>query len=96
MTNENWQHVESKQNPADLISCGINAEELAMAHLWWNSPRWISKNRKLWSVFQDSNNIINQVPEMKKSALSYLIEQEKNEQKSIQKFKIFFKLQEIN
>ena len=63
LTNGNWQNVKSKQNPADLISRGINAEELDTSHLWSNGPLWLSKNKKLWPVFKDSNNIINQVPE---------------------------------
>ncbi|RZK36074.1 MAG: hypothetical protein EOO61_10965, partial [Hymenobacter sp.] len=33
-----WRHVETKCNPGDIISRGINAGELVHNQLWWHGP----------------------------------------------------------
>ncbi|XP_011699812.1 PREDICTED: uncharacterized protein LOC105457069 [Wasmannia auropunctata] len=37
----NWKHVGSKENPADLLSRGTNAKELVISQLWWGGPSWL-------------------------------------------------------
>lgn len=37
---ENWRHVKSKQNPADLCSRGAFPDSLQNSHLWWFGPSW--------------------------------------------------------
>ncbi|XP_071056457.1 uncharacterized protein [Onthophagus taurus] len=36
-----WQHVDGFDNPADVVSRGITAEELLNHDLWWFGPKWI-------------------------------------------------------
>ncbi|GFV64409.1 integrase catalytic domain-containing protein [Trichonephila clavipes] len=36
--NFEWKHIPSAQNPADIISRGVNPEELSSLTLWWNGP----------------------------------------------------------
>nr|XP_029717310.1 uncharacterized protein LOC115260537 [Aedes albopictus] len=36
----NWDHVDTHQNPADLISRGALPEKLRDNSLWWNGPTW--------------------------------------------------------
>ncbi|XP_018400322.1 PREDICTED: uncharacterized protein LOC108777840 [Cyphomyrmex costatus] len=36
-----WSHVNSKENPADIISRGTNPTYLKTCHLWWNGPDWL-------------------------------------------------------
>jgi len=36
-----WNHVNSKENPADIISRGMNPIHLKTCHLWWNGPNWL-------------------------------------------------------
>lgn len=48
LTNDNWFHVQSGDNPADLISRGLTASALQSSTLWWNGPQWLSKNRDDW------------------------------------------------
>lgn len=36
-----WHHVESKQNPADIISRGMLPEQLLQSSLWWNGPQFL-------------------------------------------------------
>ncbi|GFT33112.1 integrase catalytic domain-containing protein [Trichonephila clavipes] len=37
--NFEWKHIPSAQNPADIISRGVNPEELSSLTLWWNDPQ---------------------------------------------------------
>jgi hypothetical protein len=35
---EDWSHVSSKENPADLVSRGVDANVLKNLSLWWRGP----------------------------------------------------------
>ncbi|GFU63331.1 integrase catalytic domain-containing protein [Trichonephila clavipes] len=37
--NFEWKHIPSAQKPADIISRGVNPEELSSLTLWWNGPQ---------------------------------------------------------
>ncbi|GFW02487.1 integrase catalytic domain-containing protein [Trichonephila clavipes] len=37
--NFEWKYIPSAQNPADIISRGVNPEELSSLTLWWNGPQ---------------------------------------------------------
>ncbi len=37
-------HVSTEQNPADLLSRGINAEYIIDNSLWWSGPDWLLKD----------------------------------------------------
>lgn len=39
-----WSHVASSENPADMISRGINPSSLVDNNLWWNGPFWLQEN----------------------------------------------------
>ncbi|KAJ8982167.1 hypothetical protein NQ317_013952 [Molorchus minor] len=43
-----WRHVSSSDNPADIISRGIEPSELVNAQLWWQGPTWLSQNAEAW------------------------------------------------
>ena len=36
---QQWQHVSTELNPVDLLSRGINAEDLKGNSLWWNGSQ---------------------------------------------------------
>ncbi|GFX49444.1 integrase catalytic domain-containing protein [Trichonephila clavipes] len=36
-----WNHVSSNENPADLISRGLNASEISSKQLWWHGPDFL-------------------------------------------------------
>ncbi|XP_011169784.3 uncharacterized protein LOC105202802 [Solenopsis invicta] len=52
---EDWNHVGTKENPADLVSRGSDARELCDSLLWWNGPSWL-KNHIQVDQLSDSNN----------------------------------------
>ncbi|XP_064621909.1 uncharacterized protein LOC135484415 [Lineus longissimus] len=37
-----FRYVQSKDNPADLLTRGITAQELRDSPLWWTGPSWLS------------------------------------------------------
>ncbi|XP_036329728.1 uncharacterized protein LOC118741861 [Rhagoletis pomonella] len=43
-----WNHVESKDNPADLGSRGVYPQDLTSNELWWYGPSWLTKEEANW------------------------------------------------
>lgn len=43
-----WKHVRTLENPADVISRGISAEELLTSKLWWEGPNWLITDENTW------------------------------------------------
>lgn len=43
-----WRHVPSSQNPADLLSRGINSRELIDSVPWWHGPDFLQVDSKQW------------------------------------------------
>ncbi|GFW40537.1 integrase catalytic domain-containing protein [Trichonephila clavipes] len=39
---EQWHHVSSEQNPADLVSRGLDPSSLYNNSLWWNGPKFLT------------------------------------------------------
>ena len=40
---ENWRHCRSEDNPADLLTRGVFAEQLVTSTLWFGGPAWLSQ-----------------------------------------------------
>ena len=67
-----WHHVSTDQNPADLISRGLTVDEIIVSTFWWNGPEWLRSN--------NLNNVINKevfkvedIPEQKTITNTVLI-----------------------
>ncbi|CAI6352741.1 unnamed protein product [Macrosiphum euphorbiae] len=43
-----WSHVSTHDNPADLISRGCDASQIAAMELWWYGPKWLCLNKEDW------------------------------------------------
>lgn len=57
-----WNHVVSKDNPADCSSRGITAQQLETHQLWWHGPEWLSKDRPAWPISSNwSKNSIEEI-----------------------------------
>lgn len=46
---ENWNHVRSNDNPADLISRGTSTLKLSDSSIWWNGPGFLRDRDSPWS-----------------------------------------------
>ncbi|XP_053692622.1 uncharacterized protein LOC128741071 [Sabethes cyaneus] len=43
-----WSHVSGSENPADIISRGMDPEQLQHTSTWWHGPDWLSKQPRFW------------------------------------------------
>ncbi|XP_045462033.1 uncharacterized protein LOC123672092 [Harmonia axyridis] len=44
---QDWHYIKSKDNPADLISRGVNINQLIDSRFWWNGPPYLSEDSDL-------------------------------------------------
>lgn len=47
---KNWKHVRTHDNPADLVSRGIEVTTLNESSLWWHGPGWLSETESQWPI----------------------------------------------
>ncbi|XP_058828037.1 uncharacterized protein LOC131687953 [Topomyia yanbarensis] len=43
-----WSHVPGTENPADILSRGVTADQLNEDPLWWNKALWMRGNEDSW------------------------------------------------
>lgn len=48
--NENWTHIDSADNPADIASRGCSPNELKSHQLWWHGPQWLKFPKARWPL----------------------------------------------
>jgi len=67
-----WNHVPSEENPADMISRGIPAVELKLSNLWWHGPDWLAVDSSSWN---NSKKLIQEreLPEQRKIKLVLIV-----------------------
>lgn len=49
---EDWRHVDTKSNPADIISRGGKLPDLMQSSLWWEGPDWLKLHENNWPKSQ--------------------------------------------
>ncbi|XP_033220964.1 uncharacterized protein LOC117175365 [Belonocnema kinseyi] len=76
LTNENWYHVQSQDNPADIVSKGVNPEDLSHCELWWKGPAWLSQNMNMWPISPIPEE--EEMPEERKCERALLVSTELN------------------
>jgi hypothetical protein len=88
-----WYHISTKDNPADVITRGMYPETLIKSETWWHGPRFLSKDLSEWPVLipapipEDTGML-----EKRKTALTTCIQ---SELPVISKFSSFVKLQRV-
>ena len=45
---DDWNHINSKENPAGLVSRGVDGNVLRNSSLWWNGPTWLQREDTSW------------------------------------------------
>ncbi|KAJ8915373.1 hypothetical protein NQ315_008260 [Exocentrus adspersus] len=58
-----WRHVDSANNPADIIYRGIQPSGLPSCKIWWNGPNWLKEDIKNWPQFSGEQSVDVDIPE---------------------------------
>lgn len=58
-----WRYVPTAENPADLISRGVNPSQLEGSELWWYGPSFLSNEEAKWPRLKEVQTIT--LPETK-------------------------------
>ncbi|XP_043948595.2 uncharacterized protein LOC122818511 [Drosophila biarmipes] len=61
-----WRHIPSRQNPADISSCGCTPIELVGSKLWSEGPQFLLTDSSTWP---DDAPPVKELPERRRSAL---------------------------
>ena len=65
---DQWRHIPTKLNPADLLSRGIKAIELRRSGVWWRGPDFLGDPEDTWPINKKFEKPATDV-EMKRSTL---------------------------
>ncbi|GJQ66619.1 hypothetical protein Trydic_g4591 [Trypoxylus dichotomus] len=58
-----WYHINTKENPADLLSRGTSPAALTNSSLWWHGPEFLKFGFDKWPIFEQTQ--IENLPEVK-------------------------------
>ncbi|XP_024875383.1 uncharacterized protein LOC112456855, partial [Temnothorax curvispinosus] len=89
---DEWRHVRTKSNPADIISRGIDPRELPKSEMWWSGSPWLRASSDQWP-----NDIIKEIPEelQEKSRGTVLVTVQEDEYNLLERFSSLSKLRRI-
>jgi hypothetical protein len=65
-TPSQWRHCPGTENPADLLSRGLQADELGSTPMWWQGPKWLLQSSSSWP--KETTTTDSQLPEERKIA----------------------------
>jgi len=54
---EQWVHVASEDNPADLASRGCSATQLKRNELWFNGSPFVTTHQEVWKQRTQNNGL---------------------------------------
>ena len=91
---EDWNHISSKENPADLVSRGVDANVLSNLSLWWNGPKWLQQGETSWPKGQEIADISEDRKTVKSTPVVSLLTQTRQEE-VFTKFSSWNKLQRV-
>ncbi|XP_011884045.1 PREDICTED: uncharacterized protein LOC105571183, partial [Vollenhovia emeryi] len=55
---EDWRHIDTKSNPADIISRGAGPSEVINLALWWEGPGWLKLDVEDWPKSSVQSNAL--------------------------------------
>ncbi|GIY47158.1 hypothetical protein CEXT_565241 [Caerostris extrusa] len=68
-TSEEWFHIPTDQNPADILSRGCGPKQL-QKHKWWQGPAWLKNSKEQWPKSAVNINKKEVETEKRKSVIS--------------------------
>lgn len=60
---DDWKHVVSQANPADVISRGLNPKDLLICNIWFYSPEFLKSEKMYCDVTEEI--LTNKLPDLK-------------------------------
>jgi len=91
---DDWNHVNSKENPADLVSQGVDTDVLRTSRLWWNGPNWLQHDDTYWPRCGEIREISTERRQVKPTRVISLLTQP-SEEEVFTKFSSWNKLQRV-
>jgi len=91
---DNCNHVKSKENPADLVSRGMDTNLLKNSSLWWNCPNWLQHEDRAWPRCEEIAETSTEEKKEKPSRVISLLTQPSDEE-MFTKFSSWKKLQRV-
>lgn len=89
---EDWNHVGTKENPADLVSRGCNPKELLSSNLWWQGPAWLQNDGSINSKHHSTSETSDNFESCKDDIPTTLIATHQQEENWLHKFSTFSRL----
>ncbi|XP_059053188.1 uncharacterized protein LOC131847604 [Achroia grisella] len=59
-----WRYVPTTANPADLISRGLDGNQIIMSNLWWTGPSFLFQNEAEWPILKSCTEPYETLPEI--------------------------------
>lgn len=63
-----WSYVNTRDNPADLVSRGADPQEIAANQMWWHGPDFLQNSR--YELKNKNDNYPEDLPELKRDSAS--------------------------
>lgn len=63
-----WHHIQSQDNPADVLSRGMNPIDLVKCQLWWHGPIFLKREEPEWLINKVTQKIReSEMPELRRA-----------------------------
>lgn len=89
-----WRHIRTYDNPADLISRGVTPNQLLKSKLWWQGPAWLIKDIADWPPVEEYAEGNDELSELRNTATATLLVTSTNFN-LFSKYSSFIRLQRI-
>nr|CAI5851512.1 unnamed protein product [Callosobruchus analis] len=89
-----WHYINTKENPADLVSCGVLPSKLIANKLWLHGPLWLQEASECWRSYSSLIPPVTDLPERKKQVL-VMVSKPQCDLIKIESFSSFIKLKRI-
>nr|CAH7729802.1 unnamed protein product [Callosobruchus chinensis] len=92
---EFWHYVNTHDNPADIVSRGINPESIVNCRLWWQGPIWLSETDDFWPMPSTELNLDACQLEARKSPTAIACFHSVDEIKIFERYSSLYKLYRV-
>lgn len=84
-----WRHVPTNDNPADLLSRGVDANDMQSSNIWWSGPTFLQQDSCSWPCTPGSTDDLPELPELKMNVSLHINVDCENTNEGIIDFKRF-------